>query len=72
MGKDKARVVSGPSMLELKLVGQPTKVFKNGYELYNYAAQNNPKMEFEEKKHSDKPYNKKAKAKAEGKANPQQ
>jgi hypothetical protein len=69
MGKEKK--FDGPSRLELKLVGQPTKVFNSGYELYNYAAQNNPKMEFEEKKHSDKPYNKKNKAKVEGKTDSQ-
>jgi hypothetical protein len=64
MGKDK--MFGGPSRFELKLAGQPTKVFNSGYELYNYAAQNNPRMEFEEKQHADRPRNKK-----QHKSNPQ-
>jgi hypothetical protein len=62
MGKEKK--FDGPSRLELKLVGQPTKVFNSGYELYNYAVQSSPRMEFEEKQHSDKPRNKKPKSKS--------
>jgi hypothetical protein len=57
----KEKVFGGPSKFELKLAGQPTKVFNSGYEMYNYAAQNNPKMEFEEKQHNDRPRNKKSK-----------
>ena len=66
MGKEK--VFGEPSLFELKLAGQPTKVFNSGYEMYNYAAQNNPRMEFEEKQHSDKPRGKRGKPRS----NPQQ
>jgi hypothetical protein len=45
---------SGPANFELKLDGKPTKTFNNGYEMYTYAVQNRPKMEFEEKQRTDK------------------
>lgn len=41
-----ASAVDGPDRFELKLANGKTRSFKTGVDMWRFAVQNNPKMEF--------------------------